>query len=159
MRFAFKAVVVFFLTLGLLIPLMLIRGTIQEREAYRAQAVANVAATSAGKQAVLGPVLVVPYVELVEQDEVTPQGIAQGVARAGGQVDVLSRNAGGRRTMKPDTRKRGLYRVPVYELRHARGRRDPRADSRRWRDARGGSGVRSSASVHRTCAVSSARPR
>ena len=116
MRFAFKAVVVFFLTLGLLIPLMLIHGTIEEREAYRAQAVANVAATSAGKQALLGPVLVVPYVELVEQDEVTPQGTRKVLREQAGKWTFFPETLSIDGTMKPDTRKRGLYRVPVYEL-------------------------------------------
>ncbi|MUV14171.1 cell envelope integrity protein CreD [Noviluteimonas gilva] len=116
MRFAFKAVVVFFLTLGLLIPLLLIRGTIQEREVYRAEAVANVAATSAGKQAVLGPVLVVPYTELVEQDEVTPQGVRKVLKEQAGKWTFFPDTLVVDGTMKPDTRKRGLYRVPVYEL-------------------------------------------
>ncbi len=116
MRFAFKAVIVFFLTLGLLIPLMLIHGTIQEREAYREQAIANVAATSAGKQAVLGPVLVVPYVELVEQDEVTPQGTRKVLREQAGKWTFFPETLAIDGTMKPDTRRRGLYRVPVYEL-------------------------------------------
>ncbi|MGO4551888.1 cell envelope integrity protein CreD [Lysobacter sp. 2RAF19] len=116
MRFAFKAVVVFFLTLGLLIPLMLIHRTIEEREAYRAEAVANVAATSAGRQAVLGPVLVVPYVELVEQDEVTPQGTRKVLKEQAGKWTFFPETLVIDGTMKPDTRKRGLYRVPVYEL-------------------------------------------
>lgn len=116
MRLAFKSVVVFFLMLLLLIPLMLIRGTISEREAYRAQAVANVAATSAGKQALLGPVLVVPYTELVEEDEVTPQGTRKVLKERAGAWTFFPETLSMDGTMKPDTRKRGLYRVPVYEL-------------------------------------------
>ena len=116
MRLAFKFAIVFLLTLGLIIPLTFIHATIQEREAYRAQAVENVAATSAGKQALLGPVLVVPYVEQVEEEEAGPQGIRKVLRDKAGAWTFFPEQLVVDGTMKPDTRKRGLYRVPVYEL-------------------------------------------
>ena len=121
MRLAFKFVIVFFLTIGLLIPILAIRGTISEREQYRSDAIANVAATHAGKQAVLGPVLVVPYVELVEQEEVGPQGSRKVLREQKGQWTYFPDTLRVDGTLAPNTRKRGLYRVPVYELTmHAR---------------------------------------
>ena len=75
MRLAFKFVVVVFLMFGLLIPLMLIHATISEREEYQRAATEDVASSYAGKQALVGPVLVVPYVEQVEEEEAGPQGV------------------------------------------------------------------------------------
>lgn len=116
MRLALKFVIVFFLTIGLLIPILAIRGTIAEREHYRAEAIANVAATHAGKQAVLGPVLVVPYVELVEQQEVGPQGSRKVLREQTGAWTFFPSTLQVDGALAPNTRKRGLYRVPVYEL-------------------------------------------
>ncbi len=57
-----------FLTVGglvllLLIPLMMIRGVIQDRELYRAQAEQRVSQSMAGPQQVVGPLRVVPWRE------------------------------------------------------------------------------------------------
>jgi inner membrane protein len=121
MRLALKFVIVFFLMLGLMIPIIAIHGTIAEREEYRAAAIANVAATSAGKQAVLGPVLVVPYVEMVEQEEVGAQGSRKVLRERAGTWTFFPESLQIDGTLAPGTRKRGLYRVPVYELTmHAR---------------------------------------
>ena len=121
MRLALKFVIVFFLMLGLMIPIIAIHGTIAEREEYRAAAIANVAATHAGKQAVLGPVLVVPYVEMVEQEEVGAQGTRKVLRERAGTWTFFPDTLQIDGTLAPGTRKRGLYRVPVYELTmHAR---------------------------------------
>ena len=61
MRLLLKLMFVFGMTVAIMIPLLLIRGTISERQAYRAQAVDNIARSSAGAQGFSGPVLVVPY--------------------------------------------------------------------------------------------------
>ena len=55
-----------FLTIGglvllLLIPLLMIRGTINDRERYRAQAVERVSQSMAGPQQVVGPLRGVPW--------------------------------------------------------------------------------------------------
>ena len=57
-----------FLTVGglvllLLIPLLMIRGVIQDRELYRTQAEARVSQSMAGPQQVVGPLRVVPWRE------------------------------------------------------------------------------------------------
>ena len=49
------------LTLAILIPLQLIRGTIHERQQYREQAVRDIGASYGARQTLAGPVLVVPY--------------------------------------------------------------------------------------------------
>ena len=86
MRLLTKLLLVLGMTVAILVPLTMIRGTIQERQAYRRQAVADIARSYAGAQAFAGPVLVVPYTELVEVDEPDARGIARKVLRRrGGQ--------------------------------------------------------------------------
>ncbi|MEJ1096513.1 MULTISPECIES: cell envelope integrity protein CreD [unclassified Pseudoxanthomonas] len=111
-----------FLTIGglvllLLIPLMMIRGTISDRERYRAQAVERVSQSMAGPQQVVGPLRVVPWraVRKVNatnadgqpeiRDEVTEGYVYQTPKR-------LSIDGG----LKPDKRRIGLYDVRVFQL-------------------------------------------
>jgi len=116
-RLAFKAFVIGFLMLLLLIPLALIHGTIGERQAYRAQAVASVAGSFAGPQTLSGPVLVLPYVDEVQVEEKDAQG--RPILRTERQwrhllefPDTLSIDG----KLVPAVRKRGLHEVRVYEL-------------------------------------------
>lgn len=119
MRLLLKMLLVFGMTIAIMIPLMLIRGTISERQSYRAQAIANVARSSAGAQALSGPVLVVPYTETVEVEEKNDKGqVVRKVKRDGAsaqwtffpeRLDVQGR-------LVPNTRKLGLHEVRVYEL-------------------------------------------
>ena len=119
MRLLLKLMFVFGMTVAIMIPLMLIRGTISERQYYRTQAIANIARSSAGAQAFSGPVLVVPYVETVEVEEKNDKGeVIRKVKRDGAsgrwtffpdRLDVQGR-------LIPNTRRLGLHEVRVYEL-------------------------------------------
>jgi inner membrane protein len=115
MRLGMKILMVLGLTLAILVPLTMIRGVIQEREGYRAQAVANVARSIAGRQSFAGPVLVVPYREQVAVVERDKYGVEQTVQRMEERQWVFfpkSLDIGG--TLKPETRRSGLYPVRVY---------------------------------------------
>jgi inner membrane protein len=111
-----------FLTIGglvllLLIPLMMIRGTISDRERYRAQAVERVSQSMAGPQQLVGPLRVVPWKSTRKvnatnangqpeiRDEVTEGYLYQTPKR-------LSVEGG----LKPDKRRIGLYDVRVFQL-------------------------------------------
>lgn len=111
-----------FLTIGglvllLLIPLLMIRGTINDRERYRAQAVERVSQSMAGPQQVVGPLRVVPWKAVRKvnatnadgqpevRDEVTEGYLYQTPKR-------LSIDGG----LKPDKRRIGLYDVRVFQL-------------------------------------------
>ena len=83
-RYMLKAAVVGVLMLVLLVPLGLINATINERAAYRQQAVAAVAESYAGPQVLAGPVLVIPYVETRRE---------QGVDAFGKPVETLHRES------------------------------------------------------------------
>jgi len=118
MRLAMKMFLVLGMTIAIMIPLMMIRGTIQERQAYRMQAVADIARSYAGAQAFAGPVLMVPYVETVEAEEKDAQGVIHKVLRDEPRqwtffpatLDVSGH-------LQPDIRQRGLHKVRIYELR------------------------------------------
>ena len=103
------------LILLLLIPLMMIKGVISEREAYRDQAYLRVAQSRAGAQTLTGPIRVVPWTD-TRQVEVVD---AAGTKKIETQVEQsywlqmpskLVVDGG----MQPDERRVGLFRVPVY---------------------------------------------
>ncbi|HEY0504462.1 MAG TPA: cell envelope integrity protein CreD [Lysobacter sp.] len=116
MRLALKIAIVAVMTLAILIPLLMIRGVIHDRERYRAQAVADVGRSYAGPQAFAGPVLTVPYTEVVEVEQPDQYNVVHKVRRTQTRhwtffpttLDV-------RGPMRPGTRKRGLHEVRVYE--------------------------------------------
>jgi inner membrane protein len=120
MRIGLKMLMVAVLTLAILLPLAMIRGTITERQAYRRQAVADIARSYAGAQTFAGPVLVVPYSERVEVEERDAQGFAHKAwRRQAKQWVFFPRTLDVRGRLQPGTRKRGLHEVRVYELRDA----------------------------------------
>lgn len=117
MRLAIKAAVVVLLMLGILVPLSMIRGTITERQAYRAQAVQAVARSYAGEQALAGPVLVVPYTEQVETEERNEDGKAVKQLRTfQRQWTFFPKSMRLQGRVQPAIRKLGLHGVRVYEL-------------------------------------------
>jgi inner membrane protein len=117
MRLFVKLAVVIFLALAILIPLAMVNGIIEERQQYRVEAVQSVARSHAGAQSLLGPVLVVPYVETVEIEEKTPQGTTQKVLTERNRTwTFFPATVALDATLKPDTRKLGLHEVRVYEL-------------------------------------------
>ena len=119
MRLLLKMLFVFGMTIAIMIPLMLIRGTIGERQAYRAQAIDNIARSSAGAQAFSGPVLVVPYTEIVEVEEKNDKGeVVRKVKRDGqsGRWTFFPERFDVQGGLVPNTRRLGLHEVRVYEL-------------------------------------------
>ena len=62
------------LILLLLIPLMMIKGVIKEREAYRDEAYLRVSQSRAGAQTLTGPVRVVPWTDTREVEVVEAAG-------------------------------------------------------------------------------------
>jgi inner membrane protein len=110
-----------FLTIGglvllLLIPLMMIRGTIQEREAYRHQAVERVIEGTAGKQRVTGPIRVVPWTEVRRTEWLDDKGIKRfREEKTTGHLLQMPKTLGVTGRLAPSERAVGLYKVRVYE--------------------------------------------
>jgi len=119
MRLWLKILMVLGMTLAILVPLMLIRGVIQDREAYRMEAVQEIARSEAGAQGLAGPVLVVPWTETVEVEEKNSAGeVVRKVKRDGesGEWLFFPESLALDGTMRPYTRRRGLHEVRMYEL-------------------------------------------
>jgi inner membrane protein len=117
MRLLLKILMVIGLTIAILVPLLMIRGTIQDRQMYRREAVQTVARSSAGAQALSGPVLIVPYTELVEVEEKDNQGFTRKVRREdSGLWMFFPETLEAKGTMKPIVRKIGLHEVRKYEF-------------------------------------------
>ncbi|MFC5576451.1 cell envelope integrity protein CreD [Lysobacter niabensis] len=119
MRLISKLLFVFVMTIVIMIPLMLIRGTISERQYYRSQAIDNIARSSAGAQAFSGPVLIVPYIETIEVEEKNDKGeVVRKVKRDGeaGRWTFFPERLDVQGKLAPNTRRLGLHEVRVYEL-------------------------------------------
>lgn len=118
MRLWLKIAMVLGMTLAILIPLAMVRGVVHERQEYRSQAVADIARSYAGPQTFAGPVLVVPFEEVVEVEETDRAGIVHTVQRTvKRQWTFFPKSLEVEGELKPSIRHRGLYEVRVYEWR------------------------------------------
>ncbi len=116
MRLAIKMAMVVVLTLVILIPLQMVRGVIHDRQQYREAAVRDIAAGYGGRQALAGPVLVVPYEERVVETTSDEDGsVRRTVRRRSGQWTFFPDTLAVDGELKPDVRRRGLHQVRVYE--------------------------------------------
>lgn len=116
MRLWVKILMVAAMTIAILVPLAMVRGVIQERQQRRAEVVADVAASYGGRQSVSGPVLVVPYTENVREQVDDGAGTTRTTVRRRTRhwtffPETLVVDGG----MVPETRRRGLHEVRVYE--------------------------------------------
>lgn len=106
------------LILLLLVPLLMIRGLIQEREAYRGEAVRRIAQNTAGPQQFTGPIKVVPWTD-TQVVTVTDDngGVVQRVERKEGQVLLTPTALQIDGKLEPKRLRSGLFQVPVYTWR------------------------------------------
>ena len=116
MRLWLKLVLVLGMTLAILVPLTMVRGVVHERQEYRRQAVADIARSYAGQQLFAGPVLVVPYRQVIEVEEPDATGVVRTTRRVQENQwtffpTVLTVDG----DLKPGIRQRGLHEVRVYE--------------------------------------------
>ena len=118
MRLALKIVIVAGLSLAILLPLLMIRGVIHDRQRFRLEAVERIARSEAGRQAVAPPVLVVPYTETVAVEDLDAQGRVLGVVnreRTGTWL-FFPETATLTGTLAPYSRRLGLHEVRMYSL-------------------------------------------
>lgn len=116
MQLFLKAATVFFLTLFILIPLALIQDVVRDRQAYRAQAVRDIAANVGTAQTFAGPVLVVPYMEtkrLVESDSAGRNTTRDVQTQKVLYVFPQRLSLGG--PLQIGVRARGMHKVRVFE--------------------------------------------
>lgn len=118
----FKTLIVGALTLIIGLPLMMIQSTISERMAFHAQAVHSIAADSVREQSVIGPVLVIPYIDEFEEVQVVnaEPGKTIMVKRAVNRKTLVFPNdLQVKGTIDTDQRYRGIHKVLVYSGQHA----------------------------------------
>ena len=120
MKLWLKIAMVAAMTIAILVPLMMISSVIQERQRYRAQAVADIAAAVGQAQVLAGPVLVVPYSERVTRQVQDANGVLREVAeRRDAQWHFFPKTLQAAGDLQPDIRRRGLHRVRVYDWKGA----------------------------------------
>ncbi len=112
-----KSLIVLGLALGLLIPLAMIQGQIQARSDRQKEVVANIAETSAGSQQLVGPLVVVDWLQWVERDVRDDNGkvVRNGEFEAKRQV-YPAREAHLDGTVAVEERYRGLYKAQLFHL-------------------------------------------
>jgi inner membrane protein len=139
------------LMLGLMVPLMMVRGVVSERTGRRDDAVAEVGRGWGGPQTVGGPILAVPYRHTwVDRDGRSKTGSAHAYFLPA-VVEIEG-------SVEPELRRRGLFEVVVYRSRlRIEGRfappsfagLRPRPDQVQWEDATLSFGVADPAGIAR----------
>jgi inner membrane protein len=114
---ALKLGVIGIVTIVISVALVMVNGTISDRESYRNDAVKSIESSYAGPQTLIGPVLVQPYTQTTLTTEFDDKGKAKPVSHTE-KLNALSfpRSLNLHGDLKPDTRHHGLYSVTVYEL-------------------------------------------
>jgi len=108
------------LILLLLIPLLMIRGTVQDRQRYRDEAVERVSQSKAGEQRLLGPLRVVPWTQVRDVAVVDADGKRSVKRETENGYDVQTpKHLAISGELKPSQRSIGLFKVQVYSW-HAR---------------------------------------
>ena len=124
-----KALIVFGLMLLIGLPLLMIQETIKERMQFRQEAVDSIAADSVREQTIIGPILVIPYVEQYdERVEIAADKDQKSSVPARTEVQrrvmqrrllVYPNNLLQNGTIETDRRYRGIHQVLVYSGQHA----------------------------------------
>ena len=107
--YSVKMIVVSLLAILLLIPSFLIQEIIQERIGLGEKVKSEIYSQWGEKQVIAGPVLNIPYTYIIPVENNQPYEERSGVAHF--LPDMLETDG----VLNPDTRKRGIYKVVVYE--------------------------------------------
>jgi inner membrane protein len=116
----FKCLLLAMLVVLLIIPLSMIEHTIAERSSYRDQAVNAIAASSAGRQVLAGPVLTIPVEEEYDEEVVPGKNgaSAYGVVRRKRtlMVTLLPKNLELKGGLKAERRAYGIHSAAVFDM-------------------------------------------
>ena len=115
-QFFYKYGLIGLLALGLMIPLGMVQDLVRERANYREQARQSIAESWTGAQQVLGPVLVVPYKQLVPKQvwDERLSAYRTETRELSGRLHILPERLAVEGKASTELRSRGLYNVPVY---------------------------------------------
>ncbi|WP_338847372.1 cell envelope integrity protein CreD [Massilia sp. W12] len=102
------------------IPLMMVEGIITSRIHYRDEAVSSIAADSVSKQTLVGPLLVIPYTETYQEeqiDDTTKQKVVRNL-KLNRHVYIFPNELTLSANMETAQRYRGMYKILVYSGQH-----------------------------------------
>ncbi len=102
-----KSFLIGFLILLLLIPQLFIQNLVTERQQRQKEAVDEISAKWAGPQTVTGPVIAIPYTEMVTTDDKVTKEVKRWAYFLPDKLSIHSR-------IVPEKRYRGIYQVIVY---------------------------------------------
>ncbi len=111
-----KLLVIGGLTLIILIALYLVDGVISDRQGYRDEAAKSIADSYASEQRIVGPLLVQPYRQVVEEESIDNGKKKVDKRTVESTYTIFPRELTVKGEMKPSLRRHGLYKVPVYEF-------------------------------------------
>ncbi|MFZ6655230.1 cell envelope integrity protein CreD [Undibacterium sp. TJN19] len=116
-----KTGIVGLLAILIYISLMMIQSTIWERMRYREEAVRSITADSVGEQTILGPVLVIPYTETWEEEEIDKTTKVSKIRPMykNKKYYVYPNDLQIKGNIETDQRYRGIHKVLVYSGTHA----------------------------------------
>ncbi len=111
-----KMVVIAVLMLLLMIPLTMIENVVHERSGYRHQARNSIAESWTGQQKLLGPLLVVPYYEYLDEKvwNKEQKKYETKVRRYERKIYLTPERLEIKTAVTTDQRSRGIYSIPVY---------------------------------------------
>jgi len=113
----FKLFIVGIFSFIIVIALLFVMNVISDRQDYRDQARKQISASYATSQRVVGPVFIQPYRITTTTESVDEHGVKHKDVRTDdGTYSVFPAQLSIQGTLKPDIRRHGLYRVPVYEF-------------------------------------------
>lgn len=103
------------------IPLMMIEGTINSRIFYRNDAVRSIAADSVSSQTLLGPMLIIPYTETYQEEQIddTSKQKVLRTLKLNRQLYVFPNELNLSANMDTAQRYRGMHKVLVYSGQHS----------------------------------------
>ena len=102
----------------LMAPMLRIHGLVRERQATRDAVVRDIARSAAYAQTLTGPILVVPYIRTVQEEERDPAGATRVVTRRhSGQLLLLPATLEATATLGTGERRRGIYRARIFDAR------------------------------------------
>ncbi len=111
-----KPLIVLFTGALLWVALAMVESKVEERQQFRLQAEQSVAKSWTSSQTIIGPIIVIPYNKIVverfwnkEIERYEP--ISKKMAKT---LYILADESNYKISLKSDTRKRGIYPVPVY---------------------------------------------
>jgi inner membrane protein len=102
-----KSFLIGFLILLLLIPQLFIQNLVSERQQRQKEAVDEISVKWAGPQTVAGPVIAIPYTEMVTTDDKSTKEVKKWAYFLPDKLSIHAR-------IVPEKRYRGIYQVIVY---------------------------------------------